>query len=101
MVDSINKSMSRVDVQRTRANDTEPKLGTKFNDVNNRASLDSANVDTSKVEMSDKVAQLAQQPPIDTEAVARIKNAIADGRYPIDIEAVSDALMDAYRDMKS
>ena len=101
MVDSIKQSMNRVDVQRTRVNDTEPKLGTKFNDVNNRTSLDSANVDTSKVEMSDKVAQLAQQPPIDTEAVARIKNAIADGRYPIDIEAVSDALMDAYRDMKS
>ena len=101
MVDSIKQSMNRVDVQRTRVNDTEPKLGTKFNDVNNRASLDSSNVDTSKVEMSDKVAQLAQQPPIDTEAVARIKNAIADGRYPIDIEAVSDALMDAYRDMKS
>ena len=46
MVDSIKQSMNRVDVQRTRANDTEPKLGTKFNDVNNRASLDSANVDT-------------------------------------------------------
>ncbi len=101
MVDSINKSMSRVDVQRTRGGDTDPKLGTKSNDVNKRALLGSANVDTSKVEMSDKVAQLAKQPPIDTEAVARIKNAIADGRYPIDIEAVSDALMDAYRDMKS
>ena len=66
MVDSIKQSMNRVDVQRTRANDTEPKLGTKFNDVNKRASLDNANVDTSKVEMSDKVAQLAQQPPIDS-----------------------------------
>tara|TARA_B100000989_G_scaffold277728_1_gene238924 strand:- start:298 stop:603 length:306 start_codon:yes stop_codon:yes gene_type:complete len=101
MVDSIKQSMNRIDVNRTRTNDTELKLGTKSSDVNKSASLDRANVDTSRVEMSDKVAQLAKQPPIDTEAVARIKNAIADGRYPIDIEAVSDALMDAYRDMKS
>ena len=101
MVDSIKQSMNRVDIQRTRGGDTDPKPVTKSNDVNKRASLDSSSVDTSKVEMSDKVAQLAKQPPIDTEAVARIKNAIADGRYPIDIEAVSDALMDAYRDMKS
>ena len=62
---------------------------------------DNTSIDTSKLETSEKIAQLAKQPPIDTEAVARIKNAIADGKYPIDIDAVSDALMDAYRDMKS
>ena len=101
MVDSIKHSMNRIDVQRTRINDTEPKLGTKSNDINKNASSDGVSVDTSKVEIADKVAQLAKQPPIDSEAVSRIKNAIADGRYPIDIEAVSDALMDAYRDMKS
>ncbi len=101
MVDSIKHSMNRIDVQRTRVNDTEPKLGTKSNDVNKNALSDGVSVDTSKVEIADKVAQLAKQPPIDSEAVSRIKNAIADGRYPIDIEAVSDALMDAYRDMKS
>ena len=101
MVDSIKHSMNRIDVQRTRVNDTESKLGAKSNDVAKSAPIDGAKVDTSKVDIADKVAQLAKQPPIDTEAVARIKNAIADGRYPIDIQAVSDALMDAYRDMKS
>ncbi len=101
MVDSIKQSMNRIDVQRSRVNDTNAKLGAKSADVSKGSALDASNIDTSKLEVSDKVAQLAKQPPIDTEAVARIKNAISDGKYPIDIEAVSDALMDAYRDMKS
>ena len=101
MVDSIKQSMNRFDVQRTRINDTDAKSGAKSPDVSKGSALDVANIDTSRLEVSDKVAQLAKKPPIDSEAVARIKNAIADGKYPIDIEAVSNALMDAYRDMKS
>ena len=101
MVDSIKQSMNRIDMQRTRVNDTDAKPGAKSSNVSKGVALDGGNIDTSKLEVSDKVAQLAKQPPIDSEAVSRIKNAIADGKYPIDIEAVSNALMDAYRDMKS
>ena len=45
--------------------------------------------------------QLAQTPPVDNEAVSRIKEAIARGEYPIDVDRISEALMDAYRDMKT
>ena len=47
------------------------------------------------------VSQLSANPPIDNEAVSRIKNAIAQGKYPVDVDLISDALMDAYRDMKT
>jgi negative regulator of flagellin synthesis FlgM len=46
------------------------------------------------------VAMLADKPPVDTAAVERIKTAIKQGRYPIDLDSISDALMDAYRDLK-
>ena len=101
MVDSIKQSMNRIDVQRTRVNDSDAQLGGKLSDVSQGSALDKAKIDTSKLEASAKIAQLSKQAPVDTEAVARIKHAIANGKYPIDIEAVSDALMDAYRDMKS
>ena len=101
MVDSIKQSMNRIDIQRARVNDTDGKLGARSTDVSKGSTLDGGNIDTSKLDVSDKVAQLSKEPPIDTEAVSRIKNAISAGKYPIDIEAVSDALMDAYRDMKS
>lgn len=101
MVDSIKSAMNRIDVQRTRINELDTKSSANSTGVSKGKALDNTSIDTSKSEISEKVAQLAKQPPIDTEAVARIKSAIADGKYPIDIDAVSDALMDAYRDMKS
>jgi negative regulator of flagellin synthesis FlgM len=33
--------------------------------------------------------------------VSRIKDAIAQGKYPIDLDQISDALMDAYRELKA
>ena len=101
MVDSIKHTMNRIDIQRSRVSEVDIKSGSNPSALSKGLKIDNASADTSKVEISEKVAQLAKQPPIDTEAVARIKNAIADGKYPIDIDAISDALMDAYRDMKS
>ena len=96
MVDSITNSMNRIDIQRARVNENDSKQETKGNAIDKDLGLDK-----SELKVSEKVTKLAKQPPIDSEAVSRIKNAIADGKYPIDIDAVSDALMDAYREMKS
>ena len=35
------------------------------------------------------------------ESVSKIKEAIANGEYPIDLDAVADMLLDAYKEMKS
>ena len=43
---------------------------------------------------------MSKEPPIDQVNVSRIKNAIANGSYPIDLEKISDALLDAYKEMK-
>ena len=101
MVDSIKQAMNRIDIQRPRIHEGGPKDGANSDSVGKNKTLNGITSDSKDLEVSGKVAKLAQQPPIDTETVARIKNAIADGKYPIDIDAVSDALMDAYRDMKS
>jgi len=46
-------------------------------------------------------AEMTKKPPIDSEAVQRIKSAISAGKYPIDLDRVSDALLDAYLEIKS
>ena len=46
------------------------------------------------------VKEMASTAPIDMENVNRIKEAIKRGDYPIDIDRITDALMDAYREMK-
>ena len=44
---------------------------------------------------------LAKSVPIDSDKVAKLKAAISAGNYPLDLDKVSDALMQAYREMKS
>ena len=47
------------------------------------------------------VADMAKSAPIDVDKVAKIKEAISSGKYPLDLDKLSDALMQAYREMKS
>ena len=47
------------------------------------------------------VKEMAQTAPIDVDKVAKIKEAISSGKYPLDLDKLSDALMQAYREMKS
>ena len=52
--------------------------------------------DTKKI-----VSEMAESAPVDVDKVAKIKEAISSGKYPLDIDKLSDALMQAYREMKS
>ena len=44
---------------------------------------------------------MAKSAPIDSDKVQKIKDAISSGNYPIDVDKVTDALMQAYKEMKS
>jgi negative regulator of flagellin synthesis FlgM len=98
MVESIKNMMNRVDIQRSRVADTQTSTAAPA-----KAATPSApNSSVEKGMASQKVvAQLAKQPPVNSEAVSRIKQAISQGKYPIDVDQITDALMDAYRDLKS
>ena len=83
-------------------NDVKDSKPSRENKVN-AAILDkslSSNVvninDTKKL-----VKDMAQSAPIDVDKVAKIKEAISSGKYPLDLDKLSDALMQAYREMKS
>lgn len=46
-------------------------------------------------------AELAESgPPMDLEIVKRIKEAIAEGKYPIDLEAITDSLFQDFLDLR-
>ena len=62
----------------------------------------SANISTDiKIEHKNVVNELASNAPIDHDKVSSIKKAISSGNYPLDLDKISDALMEAYNDMKS
>ena len=56
--------------------------------------------EVSKFVTKEKIKDMAKEPPIDQATTTRIKNAIANGSYPIDLDKIADALFDAYKEMK-
>ena len=56
--------------------------------------------EVSKFVTKDRIKDMAKEPPIDEAATTRIKHAIANGSYPIDLDKIADALFDAYKEMK-
>ena len=58
-------------------------------------------VELKSAENMSAIKEMAASAPIDRANVARIKDAIKRGEYPIDIERISDALLEAYKEMKS
>jgi negative regulator of flagellin synthesis FlgM len=98
MVDAIKTTVNRLELTKGRASDGRP--------ASSGAPSLAASPSVDDVKVSDAAStkaqmQLAQTPPVDNEAVSRIRDAIARGEYPIDVDRISEALMDAYRDMKA
>lgn len=42
------------------------------------------------------IAELAKSPPIDLEAVGKIKEAISRGAYPVDLDKIAEKLMESF-----
>ncbi len=71
--------------------------------VNSTSSVDKA-LSSNVIDIKDTkklVSEMAKSAPIDVDKVAKIKEAISSGKYPLDLDKLSDALMQAYREMKS
>lgn len=98
MVDAIKTAVNRLELAKGRVSEGRSASA--------GAPAVAASPSTDDVRVSDAAStkaqmQLAQTPPVDNEAVSRIKEAINRGEYPIDFDLISEALMDAYRDMKT
>ena len=60
-----------------------------------------SSVKLNSLESQSALKEMASAAPVDKANVNRIKDAIKRGEYPIDLDRVSDALMEAYKEMKS
>ena len=56
--------------------------------------------DEVKISRDIQVRDMSTEAPIDSLKVSAIKEAIARGDYPVDLEKVADALLQAYSDIK-
>ena len=103
MIDQIKNNISKADVNGSNSNSKKASLDTAKVNVQN---INSAKPTDKKVEKvsqfisNERIKDMAKQPPIDKASTTRIKNAIANGSYPIDLDKIADALYDAYKELK-
>ena len=95
MVDKITNSIVNLE-NKTYKNSA--KVNASLTKTDNYVGNDSANI---KIEQKNIINDLASSPPIDLDKVSSIKKAISSGNYPLDLDKITDALMEAYNDMKS
>ena len=99
MVDSIKNINSRLDLHVKKDKSVAP-VSSKIEAPNSQKPTGVDTVEVGTKVGTAAVLELAAAPQIDTEAVSRIKEAIAQGEYPVDVDRVTDALMDAYLELK-
>mgnify|MGYP000615883136 CR=1 FL=1 len=60
----------------------------------------SGSSDVSILSSKMRAKDMAETPPLDIEAVGRIKEAISKGTYPIDLDQISNKLFENYLEMR-
>ena len=99
MIDKIN-NINASNVQNKRSsedNKTKPISHAKISVDGNKSGSDAENIEISS---NTGLANMAKSAPVDLNRVSAIKNALSRGDYPVDLEKVADALLQAYKDMK-
>ena len=97
MVEVIKNSLSRMEPRKANTENAPPQ--SVGNSAVSAPTKDS--VQLKSAENMSVIKEMAASAPIDQGKVNRIKEAIQRGEYPIDVDRISDALLEAYKEMKS
>ena len=95
MVEKITNSIINLE---NKSSKNSAKVNDSVSKISNYGSENSADI---KIEHKNIINDLASNAPIDHDKVSSIKKAISSGDYPLDLDKISDALMEAYNEMKS
>ncbi len=95
MVDKITNIITNLD---NKSSKNSAKITDSVKNVGNYRSENSTDI---KIQHKSVINDLASSAPIDYDKVSSIKKAISSGNYPLDLDKISDALMEAYNEMKS
>ncbi len=104
MVDQIKNKVTNADINGSRSNINKASMEAakvKVQQVTSSSSKPKkTDSEVSKFISKERIKEMAKEPPIDKISTTRIKNAIANGSYPLDLDKIADALYDAYKELK-
>ena len=95
---ALNASVSSANKGAGNLSDAKTKV--KKVDNPNKTITNSYDGKVSQFITKEKIKSMSKEPPIDSAATTRIKEAIKNGNYPLDMSKIADALFDAYKEMK-
>jgi negative regulator of flagellin synthesis FlgM len=97
MVEIIKNSLNRMEPRKANTANADTQTASK----SALAVPAKDSVELKSAENMSAMREMAASAPIDQANVNRIKDAIKRGEYPIDLDRISDALLDAYKEMKN
>ena len=103
MIDQIkNKTLNSSVTNAKKETQNASTAKTIVKKLDNTTKTDTSNYDgkVSQFITKEKIKSMSKEPPIDKASTTRIKEAIKNGNYPLDLAKVADALFDAYKEMK-
>ena len=99
MIDKLsNINMGNSQNKRVSDDNKGKEINTKIS--NNTDISTEKTTDNVKISSDLNVKDMSAEAPIDTAKVSAIKDAISRGDYPVDLDKVADALLQAYSDIK-
>ena len=99
MIDKIN-SINAGNSQNKRVSDEIKGKESNFTVSKDTQTNSEKTNDQVQINSELKVKDMSADAPIDSLKVSAIKEAIARGDYPVDLDKVADALLQAYTDIK-
>ena len=99
MIDKLN-NINAGSAQNKRVSDSNKEKISSPSKITSEADNSTKNPGNVSISQELKLKNMSSEAPINTAKVSAIKEAISKGDYPIDLDKVADALLEAYKDIK-
>ena len=99
MINSVSNNVSNASVQLSDSNKANITVDKNVSDLAPKEIVNK--LDSKDLTMKDQVAKLADGPPIDRSLVNEIKTKVEQGRYPIDLDIVTEKMFESFKEAES
>ena len=99
MINSVNNNVSNASVQLSDSNKANITVDKNVSDLAPKEIVNK--LDSKDLTIKDQVAKLADGPPIDRSLVNEIKTKVEQGRYPIDLDIVTEKMFESFKEAES
>jgi len=99
MINSVSNNVANVSIQTSDNDKVNVQIDKKVSDLTPNEIVNK--IDSQDLKIKDQVAKLADGPPVDRSLVNEIKTKVEQGRYPIDLDIVTEKMFESFREAGS